>query len=88
MKNLVYLKNTSLKYNRLMLTNSVFGDNQGVFIYAIHHIIYLNEKVLFQNNTAENGAGIYIHDYSTAVFNKNSNVAFIQNAAVSSIIIL
>ena len=84
MKSLVYLENTSLKYNKIMLTNSIFGNNQGIPIYAIHYIIYLNGKVLFQNNTAENGAGIYIHDYSTVVFNKNSNVAFIQNAAVNS----
>ena len=84
MKSLVYLENTSLKYNKLMLTNSIFGNNQGISIYAIHHIIDLNGKVLFHNNIAENGAGIYIHDYSTVVFNNNSNVAFIQNAAVNS----
>ena len=41
MKSLVYLENTSLKYNKLMLTNSIFGNNQEIFIYAIHHIIYL-----------------------------------------------
>ena len=84
MKSLVYLENTSLKYNKLMLTNSIFGNNQGISIYAIHHIIYLNGKILFQNNIAENGTGIYIHDYSSVVFNKNSNVTFIQNAAVNS----
>ena len=84
MKSLVYLENISLKYNKVILTDSIFYNNQGVSVYTIHHIIYLNGKVLFQNNIAENGAGIYIHDYSIVMFNKNSNVAFIQNAAVNS----
>ena len=39
------------------------------------------EKVLFQNNTAENGAGIYMKDHSTVIFGKNSDAAFIQNSA-------
>ena len=30
MKSLVYLENTSLKYNKIMLTNSIFGNNQGI----------------------------------------------------------
>ena len=84
MKSLMYLENISLKYNKVILTDSIFYNNQGVSVYAIHHIIYLNGKLLFQNNIAENGAGIYIHDYSTVIFNKNSNVTFIQNAAVNS----
>ena len=84
MNSVVYLENISLKYNKVILSDSIFYNNQGVSIYAIHHIIYLNGKVLFQNNIAENGAGIYIHDYSTVVFNKNSTVAFIQNAAINN----
>ena len=83
MKSLVYLENISLKCNKVILADSIFYNNEGVSVYAIHHIIYLNGKILFQNNIAENGAGIYIHDYSTVVFNKNSNIAFIQNAAIN-----
>ena len=82
MKSLVYLENISVKYNKIILTNSIFGNNQGISIYAIHHTIYLNGKVLFQNNIAENGAGIFIRDYSTIMF--NSNVTFIQNTAINS----
>ena len=48
MKSLVYLENISLKYNKIMLTYSIFGDNQGISIYAIHHIIYLNGKFCFR----------------------------------------
>ena len=78
MKSLMYLENISLKYNKVILTDSIFYNNQGISIYAIHHIIYLNGKILLQNNIAENGAGIYIHDYSIVVFHKNSNVTFIR----------
>ena len=37
----------------------------------------MHGKALFQN---KRGAGIHISDYSTVVFNKNSDVAFIQNS--------
>ena len=74
-KSLVYLENRLLKYNK------TFCRNQGTSVYAINHKIFLNGKVLFQNNTAENGAGIYISDHSTVVFDKNSDVTFIQNSA-------
>ena len=84
MNSVVYLESISSKYNKVILSDSIFYNNQGTSVYAIHHIIYLNGKVLFQNNIAENGAGIYICDHSTVVFNKNSNVAFIQNVAVNS----
>ena len=70
-----------LKYNKVIIINSIFCNNQGISIFAIHHTIYLNEKILFENNIAENGAGIYIRDYSAVIFNNNSNVAFIHNAA-------
>ena len=36
--------------------------------------LYFNGDVIFQNNIAENGAGIFITDYCTAVFDKTSNV--------------
>jgi len=39
------------------------------------------EKNLFQNNKANEGAGIYISDHSTVIFGENSVVAFIQNSA-------
>ena len=80
-KSLVYLENRLLKYNKIIFNNSTFHRNQGTSVYAINHKIFLNGKVLFKNNTAENGAGIYISDHSTVTFDKNSDVAFIQNSA-------
>ena len=82
MKSLVYFENRLSQYNRkIILVNSTFCNNQGISVYAINENIYLNGKVLFQNNTAENGAGMYISDCSTVVFDKISNVIFMQNSA-------
>ena len=78
MKSLVYLEN---KCNKIILNNSTFCYNQGISVYAINHKIYLNGKIMFENNTADNGAGIYISDYSTLTFVNNSEVTFIQNSA-------
>ena len=77
-KSLVYLEN---KYSKIILNNSTFNYNQGISVYATNQKIYLDGKVLFENNTAENGAGIYISDHSTVIFVNNSEVKFIQNSA-------
>ena len=78
MKSLVYLEN---KHKKIILNNSTFCYNQGISVYAINHKIYLNGKILFKNNTADNGAGIYISNHSTVTFVNNSEVTFIQNSA-------
>ena len=43
--------------------------------------VHLSGKVLFQNNDAEDGTGIYITNHSTLVFGENSDVTFIHNSA-------
>ena len=78
MKSLVYLEN---KCNKIILSNSTFCYNRGISLYAINHKIYLNGKIWFKNNTADNGAGIYISDHSTVTFVNNSEVTFTQNSA-------
>ena len=80
-KSLVYFKNVLFKYNKIIFGNSVFDNNQGTSIHAINHNIFLNGEVLLLNNTADNGAGIYISDHSTVMFGENSDVKFIQNLA-------
>ena len=81
MINLIYFENRLFKYNKITFSNSVFDSNQGTSIYAINCNISLNGKILFLNNTAENGVGIYISDHSTVTFVNNSEVTFIQNSA-------
>ena len=82
-ESLVYIESIFSKCNNtMMFKNSRFSYNKGVSIYVVNQKIYLLEKVLFLNNIAENGAGIYMKDHSTVVFGENSYVAFIQNSAV------
>ena len=83
MKSIVYLDNNGLcKDNKIAYLNSIsFSNNTGVPIYVTNHEIYFNEKVLFQHNEANHGAGIYITDHSAVVFDKNSDVMFFANSA-------
>ena len=81
MKSLVYLENRLFKYNKIVFIDSTFYSNLGISVRAINHNIYLNGKVMFQNNIAKDGAGIYISDYSTVTFDENSDILFVQNSA-------
>ena len=85
-KNLVYLEsNLSIKHNKISFVNTMFCNNQGISVYAAINLrIYFNGKTLFQNNTAENGTGIYISDHSAVIFDNNSDVTFIHNSANNS----
>ena len=79
---LVYIENrTSEHAHYVMLYYSKFCHNQGPSIYVINQKLSLSGKLLFQNNTAKSGTGIYITDHSTVIFGTNSNVEFIQNSA-------
>ena len=81
-ESLVYIDNTASKHNSNITFCSInFFHNQGVSVYAIHHNINLKGKLLFQNNTAENGTGIYVNNRSTVIFAENSDVTFAQNFA-------
>ena len=75
----VYLENRIFGHkHNIFFHNSTFHNNQGVSIYAINQNIYLNGKILFQNNV---GTGIHIIDHSYAIFGNDSEAEFIQNFA-------
>ena len=79
-KSLVYIENTISKHNvNINFRSTKFCHNQGVSVYAENQNIYLNGKNLFQNNTAKIGAGIYISDHSTVIFDENSYATFTEN---------
>ena len=76
-KSIVYLENSHVA----MYYNNTFYNNQGVSIYLSHKcFLSISGDILFKNNRAENGAGIYISDHSTVIFGENSNVKFINNS--------
>ena len=69
-------------YHSIYLNTSSFFYNQGVSVYLPRYFVTLHiiGEVLFENNVAESGAGIYINNNSTIAFNENSNVKFINNS--------
>ena len=81
MKSLIYFEKSASNFGKVILINSTFYKNQGISLYATNSHVYLMGKVLFQNNSAENGTGIYIKNYSHVIFDKQSNVIYTQNSA-------
>ena len=82
-KSLVYIENSYNYFVRdtLNFSDLKFYHNQGVCIYVANHNVYFSKKVIFQNNYAENGAGIYMNVLSTVAFGENSDVEFVHNSA-------
>ena len=76
---LIYLEGSNSKSDIVNIHDSVFLDSQGVCIYASNQNIYIRGNVSFENNEADNGAGIFITDYSAITFCSNSNVTFVRN---------
>ena len=81
MKSLVFLESNLFKYNKIRFIDTIFCNNQGTSVYAINHKIYFSGEILFWNNLAEHGTGVYITDHSIVIFDNNSNVTFIGNLA-------
>ena len=71
-----------LKSQNVTISNCMFLSNKDVCVHVINQDLYFNGNILFKNNTAKNGSGIYISDHSTIIFYENSNVTFIQNSAI------
>ena len=59
---------------------SKFHNNQGVSVYLSRNTyLHVRGDILFKNNVAENGTGIYISDHSTVTFDKSSNAKLVNN---------
>ena len=62
------------------LSNSTFHKNQGISVYlATSCFLHISGEVLFKDNIADYGSGIYIQDTSTVIFETSSSVKFINN---------
>ena len=82
-KSIIYINSSAKAY----INNSNFYNNQGVSVYLSEYsTLHIYGKVLFENNVAENGAGIYISDHSTIVFDTNSSTKFSYNNATNGTI--
>ena len=87
---LIYIEESNKDVSRtiyMYINNCNFYNNQGVPIYLSKYVeLHIYGKVSFENNVADNGAGIYISDHSTVTFGENSIVKFNNNKAINGTI--
>ena len=78
-----FIDGISLKH--VHLNNSTFHKNQGVSVYlSKYYALHISGEVLFKDNVAEYGTGIYITAESFVIFETNSSVKFINNSVYHS----
>ena len=81
-KSVVYFGQSSHKLcEYLILQNSKFHYNRGTPVYLTNQNLYMNGKIEFYGNVAENGGGIFISNHSNVTFHKSATVNFTQNTA-------
>ena len=71
-RSLIYIENKSSEHkNNISFCHLSFCHNQGTPIYVVNQKINFHGNLLFLNNTAGNGAGIFVSDNSAVIFGKN-----------------
>ena len=65
----------------MLLDNSTFSNNKGTALYLIIPEFNLEGNIMFVNNSASNGAAVYMEVHSIS-FDDNAIVQFINNSAV------
>ena len=80
-RSIVYFgKSSTIKSHKyLYLQNSNFHYNKGVPIYVTNQNLFINGKVNFFRNVAENGGGIFISNYSNVTLYNSATVIFTEN---------
>ena len=71
-------------FEKISFHDLVFSDNEGVAVYLNHQNLYMYGDFCFKQNTAENGAGMFISNESNVYFTENSFVEFRENIASDS----
>ena len=79
----MYIYQFGTSQNYLSIRNSKFNNNQGVPTYIINHWLYINGVVLFKENNATNGGGLFVGDHASVIFNESSVVTFSKNVATN-----
>ena len=85
-ESILYFRFSSRNYpTHIYLSNSNYQNNKGKpFLLFDNFVLHISGVILFDSNVAEYGAGIYIHFNSIIIFDKNSNVNFVNNHAFHS----
>ena len=73
---IVYLYQSGILQKNLILQNVKFNNNQGVPLYILNQKLDINGLVLFEENTAASGGGLFVSDFTSVIFNENSIVMF------------
>ena len=82
-KSVVYFGQSSAKVYA-HLKNCNFYHNTAVPVYLTYQNLYISGSNAFFKNTAENGGGIFISNYSNVTFHKGATVNFTSNTAKSN----
>ena len=64
-----------------ILDNSTFSNNKGTALHLITSKYLFKGNILFINNSATNGAAMYVEEVVVISFDDNANVQFINNSA-------
>ena len=81
-KSIIYIKQSLEYILNHYINNSTFQNNQAISIYfSGHQNINFAGNLLFKNNEAEIGTGLYVSGHSTVTFDENSTIKFINNTA-------
>ena len=73
---IVYLYHASSSQNFIYLENSTFKHNQGVSVYILNQQLFINGLVLFVENNATFGGGLFVGDHTSVIFTESSVVTF------------
>ena len=73
---IVYYNPSDTSQRYLSLENSQFSNNQGVPMYIVNELLYINGVVLFEDNIAMNGGGFFVDNHASVIFNENSIATF------------
>ena len=65
----------------IQINNSIFTNNIGSSMYMSSSTLHLIDNVLFENNTAENGAAVYLDQGGVVEINDNATIQFVNNFA-------
>ena len=74
----------NLSTSDIHIQDCSFNCNSGVPIYLSNQKLDISGKMEFVNNTAENGGGIYISDYSKVIFHNTTSAKFVHNVAYNN----
>ena len=80
---IVYFYHSDISQKYLSLENSTFINNKGISVYIINQRLYVKGLVLFEENKATDGGGLFVSDHASVVFSESSAVTFSKNVAIN-----